>query len=285
MAYPVPPVPPGVADDPQAQAAYLLEDGFSAAPEDALVDKLRRSEPLRVKFGASLLEILSPEGLEVRRNSDWLEALGMAGALELTAQATVAQLLERDDFSKRFSAHEPISLIEFMYPLLQGQDCVAVQADVELGGTDQYFNCRAGPDAATTRGSAAPGAGLRPAAGRHRRVGTDGTKKMSQSIGNYIGVAEDPKDIFGKVMSLPDEAMPEYVRLALDLRPSDKDAMLAESSGVVLKRRLAREMIAMFHGAEAAVDAEAEFDRVFVHREAPSDMEYHVRSGFRVVVE
>jgi tyrosyl-tRNA synthetase len=86
-------------------------------------------------------------------------------------------------------------------------------------------------------------------------------------------------------MSLPDEAMPEYVRLALDLRPSDKDAMLAESSGVVLKRRLAREMIAMFHGAEAAVDAEAEFDRVFVHREAPSDMEYHVRSGFRVVVE
>ncbi len=207
MVYRAPSAPAGVADDPEVQAAYLLEDGFSAAPEDALVDKLRRREPLRVKFGvdptapavtwgwsvplrrlrrfqelghtavlvigdftaqvgdpsgrsatrvrlsaeqvhayvqscmASLLEILSPDNLEVRRNSEWLDSLGMSGALELTAQATVAQLLERNDFSNRFAANQPISLIEFIYPLLQGQDSVAVDADVELGGTDQYFNC------------------------------------------------------------------------------------------------------------------------------------------------
>ena len=101
---------------------------------------------------------------------------------------------------------------------------------------------------------------------------------MSQSVGNYIGIAEEPKEIIGKVMSIPDETMPEYVRLALDLPPGDKDAILAGSGGVVLKRRLAREMIAMFHGAEAAADAEAEFDRVFVRRDAPSEMEQHTTS-------
>jgi tyrosyl-tRNA synthetase len=339
MAYHVPPVPPGVADAPVAQAAYLLEDGFGAAPEDALVDKLRRGEPLRVKFGvdptapavtwgwsvplrrlrrfqelghtavlvigdftaqvgdptgrsatrvrlsteqvdayvesamASLLEILSPNNLEVRRNSEWLSSLGMSGVLELTAQATVAQLLERDDFSKRFGANQPISLIEFMYPLLQGQDSVAVKADVELGGTDQYFNCMLARTLQQRAGQQPQALVCAPLL-----VGLDGKKKMSQSIGNYIGVAEDPQEIFGKVMSLPDEAMPGYVRLALDLRPGDKDAMLAESSGVVLKRRLAREMIAMFHSAEAAADAEAEFDRVFVRRDVPSEMEHHTTS-------
>lgn len=339
MAYHVPPVPPGVADDPDAQAAYLLEDGFSSAPDDALADKLRRGEPLRVKFGvdptapavtwgwsvplrrlrrfqelghtavlvigdftaqvgdpsgrsatrvrlsteqvdayvescmAGLLEILSPDNLEVRRNSEWLGALDMTGVLRLTAQATVAQLLERDDFSKRFGAHEPISLIEFMYPLLQGQDSVAIKADVELGGTDQYFNfmlARTLQQRAEQPPQALVCAPL--------LVGTDGKKKMSQSVGNYIGIAEEPREIFGKVMSIPDETMPEYVRLALDLPPADKDAMLATSSGVVLKRRLAREMIAMFHGAEAAAGAEAEFDRVFVRRDAPSEMEQHTTS-------
>ncbi|MGH3831336.1 MAG: tyrosine--tRNA ligase [Pseudonocardiaceae bacterium] len=336
MAYHVPPVPPDVADDPQAQATYLLEDGFSAAPADALVDKLRRREPLRVKFGvdptapsvtwgwsvplrrlrrfqelghtavlvigdftaqvgdpsgrsatrvrlsaaqvntyvqscmASLLEILSPERLELRRNSEWLNSLGMAGALELTAQATVAQLLERNDFSKRFDANEPISLIEFIYPLLQGHDSVAVNADVELGGTDQYFNCmlaRTLQQRAGQRTQAVVSAPL--------LVGLDGKKKMSQSVGNYIGVAEPPGEVFGKVMSLPDDAMPAYVHLALDLRPADKDTMIAESGGVQLKRRLAREMIAMFHGAVAAADAEAEFDRVFVRRDVPSEMGQH----------
>lgn len=335
MAYHVPAVPPGVADDPDAQAAYLLEDGFATAPDDALVGKLRQGEALRVKFGvdptapgvtwgwsvplrrlrrfqelghtavlvigdltaqvgdpsgrsatrarlsteqvdayvesciASLLEILSPNNLEVRRNSEWLASLEMTAVLDLTAQATIAQLLERDDFSKRFGAQEPISLIEFIYPLLQGQDSVAIKADVELGGTDQYFNFMLARTLQQRAGQSPQALVCGPLL-----VGTDGEKKMSQSIGNYIGVAEDPKEILGKVMSIPDETMSEYVRLALDLRPADKDAMLADLSGVLLKRRLAREMIAMFHGAVAAADAEAEFDRVFVHRGVPSEMEH-----------
>ncbi|MBW0010601.1 MAG: tyrosine--tRNA ligase, partial [Pseudonocardiales bacterium] len=156
------------------------------------------------------------------------------------------------------------------YPLLQGQDSVAVNADVELGGTDQYFNCMLARTLQQRAGQQPQAVVCAPLL-----VGVDGKKKMSQSIGNYIGVAEDPREVFGKVMSLPDDAMPAYVRLALDLWPSDKDAMLAESGGVVLKRRLAREMINMFHGAEAAADAEAEFDRVFVRRDVPSEMEHH----------
>jgi tyrosyl-tRNA synthetase len=339
MPYAVPPVPPGAADDPEVQAAYLLEDGFTTAPDGALLEKLRQGRPLRVKFGVdptapavtwgwsvplrrlrrfqelghtavlvigdftaqvgdpsgrsatrirltdeqvnqyvescmtSLLEILSQENLSVRRNSEWLSRLGMTGVLELTTQATVAQLLERDDFSKRFSAHEPISLIELMYPLLQGQDSVAVRADIELGGTDQYFNfmlARILQQRAQQQPQALVCGPL--------LVGTDGSKKMSQSLGNYIGVAEDPKEIFGKVMSIPDSAMPDYVRLGLDLSPDKKATMLEEFQGVKLKRLLAREMITMFHGENAAHVAEAEFDRVFVRRDMPSEMRHHATS-------
>ncbi|MGH3565596.1 MAG: tyrosine--tRNA ligase [Pseudonocardia sp.] len=336
MSYAVPPVPPGVADAPEAQATYLLEDGFTTAPDDALLGKLRQGRPLRVKFGvdptapavtwgwsvplrrlrrfqelghtavlvigdftaqvgdpsgrsatrvrltdeqvnryvdscmASLLEILSPDNLEVRRNSEWPGSLGMAGIIELAAQATVAQLLERDDFSKRFGAHEPISLIELMYPLLQGQDSVVIRADIELGGTDQYFNfmlARVLQQRAQQQPQAHVCAPL--------LVGTDGRKKMSQSLGNYIGIAEDPKEIFGKVMSIPDEITPDYVRLALDLRPEEKDAMIESLQGVQLKRCLARQMVTIFYDEDAAYAAEGEFDRVFVRRDLPSEMRHH----------
>lgn len=339
MAYQVPPVPAGVADDPEAQAAYLLEDGFTTAPEDALVEKLRRGKPLRVKFGvdptasavtwgwsvplrrlrrfqelghtavlvigdftaqvgdpsgrsatrvrltaeqveahvqscmASLLEILSPDNLEVRPNSEWLGRMDMTSMLELAAQATVAQLLDRDDFSKRFAAHEPISVIELLYPLLQGQDSVEVEADVELGGTDQYFNFMLARTLQQRAGQDPQALVCAPLL-----VGTDGTKKMSQSVGNFVGVAEAPKEIFGKVMSIPDEAMPQFAHLALDLRPAEKEKLLAEPSPVALKRRLAREMVAMFHGETAGGEAEAEFDRVFVRRDVPSDMPEHSTS-------
>jgi tyrosyl-tRNA synthetase len=334
MAYRVPPLPPGVTDDPEAQAAYLLEDGFIDGPPGALVEKLRERGKLRVKFGVdptapavhwgwsvplrrlrrfqelghtavlvigdftaqvgdpsgrsstrvrlsreqvdsyvrscmdSLLEILSPDNLELRRNSEWLGSMSMPDVLALSAQATVAQLLERDDFSKRFAAHEPISVIEFMYPLLQGQDSVAVEADVELGGTDQYFNLMLGRDLQQRAGQAPQALVCAPLL-----VGTDGSKKMSQSIGNYIGVAEPPAEVFGKVMSVPDEAMTDYVNLALDLRPEEKAALLAGPGGVARKRRLAREMVAMFHGQDAAAEAEAAFDRVFVRHEVPDDLE------------
>jgi tyrosyl-tRNA synthetase len=217
---------------------------------------------------ASLQEILSPDNLEIRRNAEWLGAMSMVDVLNLTAQATVAQLLERDDFSKRFAEHEPISVIEFMYPLLQAQDSVAVEADVELGGNDQYFNLMLGRDVQQRAGQEPQALVCAPLL-----VGTDGRKKMSQSFGNYIGVAEPPGEIFGKAMSIPDDAMPQYVNLALDLRPEDKAELLAGLGGVALKRRLAREMVAMFHGPRAAAEAEAAFDRVFVRHELPGELE------------
>ncbi|MGN9764041.1 tyrosine--tRNA ligase [Micromonospora sp. SD12] len=215
----------------------------------------------------ALLRILDPERLEIRRNSEWLGAMQMPDVLELAASVTVAQLLERADFHKRFVEHRPISLIEFLYPLLQGHDSVAVEADVELGGIDQQFNFvlarslqqRAGQDPQSC--VCAP-----------LLVGTDGARKMSQSYGNYIGVSEPPQEIFGKAMSIPDSAMPDYVRLALDLPTAEKNRLLEEFGGVKLKRTLARSMVEMFHGPEAAQQAEQEFDRRFVHRQAPEDI-------------
>jgi tyrosyl-tRNA synthetase len=216
----------------------------------------------------ALMELLSPERLEVRRNSEWLATLGTDGVMRLAAQATVAQMLDRDDFQKRFRAHEPISILEFLYPLLQGQDSVEVAADVELGGTDQLFNLLVGRDLQERAGQDPQVAWCAPLL-----VGTDGTKKMSQSLANYIGVDEAPGEIFGKAMSIPDERIEHYLRLATDLADRDVDRLLAGGDeAVALKRRLGREMVAMFHGGEAGDGAEAEFDRVFRRHEAPSEI-------------
>lgn len=234
----------------------------------------------------NLLEILSPENLEVRRNSEWLGALSPAEMLELTSGVTVAQLLERNDFANRFKAQEPISLTEFMYPLLQGQDSVAVRADVELGGTDQHFNIMLGRQLQQRAGQEPQVCVTAPLL-----VGTDGSRKMSQSYGNYIGVNEPPTEIYGKAMSIPDAALPEYLALATDLRPAEKrrlaDELLA-TEPMRLKRLVAREMVAMFHGRQAADEADAHFDRVFVRREAPADMptvETSTSSLLRLLVE
>jgi tyrosyl-tRNA synthetase len=217
---------------------------------------------------ASLRAILSSEHLEVRRNSEWLEPMDMADVLRLTSQFTVAQMLERDDFRQRYEASRPIAISELLYPMLQGYDSVAIQADVELGGTDQYFNLLVGRDLQQRAGQEPQAALCAPLL-----VGTDGQRKMSQSYGNYVGVDQPPAEIFGKAMSIPDEAMPQYLTLGTDLRPEEKQRLAAELDGVQLKRRLAREMVAMFHGSEAAEQAEADFDRVFVRHEPPPDME------------
>jgi tyrosyl-tRNA synthetase len=193
--------------------------------------------------------------------------MGMEQVLSLAAQVTIAQLLERDDFSKRYASQEPISLIEFVYPLLQGQDSVAIGADVELGGTDQYFNLMIGRTLQHRANQEPQATYCAPLL-----VGTDGRKKMSQSVGNYIGIDEPAEDIFGKAMSIPDLAMPDYVKLATDLRPEEKEDLLSNWSGVQLKRRLAKAMVAMFHGREAATAAEAAFDRIFVRHELPEDI-------------
>ena len=160
--------------------------------------------------------ILLPENLEIRRNSEWLGTLDMAGLLELTSAATVAQMLERSDFAKRYDDGSPISVMEFLYPLLQGYDSVAVQADVELGGSDQLWNLMMGRTVQERYGMEPQVAMTMPLL-----VGTDGVKKMSQSLGNYIGVEDAPDEMFGKTMSIPDTAMVEWFRLAADLDPAE----------------------------------------------------------------
>jgi tyrosyl-tRNA synthetase len=216
-----------------------------------------------------------PERLEVRRNGEWLD-MGMAELLGLVRTTTVAQLLERDDFAKRWSSKEPISMLELMYPLLQGYDSVAVHADVELGGTDQKFNLLLGRDIQRAYGQPKQAIMTMPIL-----VGTEGRRKMSKSLGNQIGVTDEPGEMYGKTMSIPDEAMDEYYRLVLQ-RPSPP--AIGDGPGELsprdAKRALAREIVGWLHSPEDAEYAEAEFDRVHVQHKAP-DVLLDVRARVR----
>jgi tyrosyl-tRNA synthetase len=214
-------------------------------------------------FQDQALRILDrdPERLEVRRNSEWL-GLGMTEVLRLMRTTTLAQLLEREDFSKRRAAGQPISMLEMMYPLLQGYDSVAVRADVELGGTDQKFNLLLGRDIQRAYGQPEQAIMTMPIL-----VGVDGRQKMSKSLGNHIGVTDAPEDMYGKTLSIPDEAMDDYFRLLLHRElPDEMEARDA-------KRLLARELVGWLHSPERALEAEARFDRVFIEREAPEEIE------------
>jgi tyrosyl-tRNA synthetase len=216
--------------------------------------------------------MLLPEPLEMRYNSEWLARLGMTEVLELTSKVTVAQLLERDDFRQRFQGHQPISLMEFLYPLLQGYDSVAIEADVELGGSDQLWNLLVGRDLQSRYGKQPQVAVTMPLL-----VGIDGVQKMSQSLGNYIAIDDEPSDMFGKVMSIPDEAMPQYFRLATDLPRTDREALIAGLEDGSLhpgevKRQLAREIVRMYWSADAAAEAEEAFDLVFRDHQVPEDL-------------
>jgi tyrosyl-tRNA synthetase len=216
--------------------------------------------------------VLDLERAEVRRNSEWLEPLGTAGLLELAARTTVARLLERDDFAKRLAAHEPISLQELLYPLLQGYDSVAIRADVELGGTDQRFNLLMGRDLQESFGQQPQIICTLPLL-----VGTDGVHKMSKSLGNFVGLRDAPDLMYGRVMSLNDEAMPDWFRLASGL-PADRTAeLLAELAAGALapveaKRLLARTVVGRFHDEAAGHAAEEEFLRVHRRRELPTEI-------------
>ncbi len=217
--------------------------------------------------------VLLDENLEIRRNSEWLGSLDMAGLLELTSAATVAQMLERSDFAKRYQEGSPISVMEFLYPLLQGYDSVAVQADVELGGSDQLWNLMMGRVVQERYGMEPQVAMTMPLL-----VGTDGVKKMSQSVGNYIGVEDPPEEMFGKTMSIPDTSMVEWFPLAADFDPEEVAVI---ESGLVsgelhpgeTKRRLARAVTALYWGAEAAEEAERAFDQVFKRGGIPDEIE------------
>ena len=197
---------------------------------------------------------------EVRFNGEWLD-MTMEALFTLTRTTTVAQLLDREDFAKRFAAQAPISILELLYPLMQGYDSVAVEADVELGGTDQTFNLLLGRD-------------IQRAYGKPEQVvltlpilpGIDGTEKMSKSKGNHVGITEAPAEMYGKTMSLPDEAMPGWFELLALEQPAP------ESSPRDTKRALARRIVERFHGAQAGADAEAHFDRVFVQHELPAEI-------------
>jgi len=219
-------------------------------------------------FQSQALKILDgdPERLEVRRNGEWLD-MPMAELLALVSTTTVAQLLERDDFAKRRAAGEPISMLELLYPLLQGYDSVAIDADVELGGTDQKFNLLLGRDIQRAYGRPEQAIMTMPIL-----VGIDGRQKMSKSLGNQIGVTDAPEEMYGKTMAIPDAVTGEYRDLLVDRRSDLDVGAQGELSARDAKRALARELVAWLHSPEAAQAAERHFDRVFVQREAPEEI-------------
>src|SRR4051812_40345993 len=205
--------------------------------------------------------LATDERLEVRFNSEWLD-MPREALFRLVRTVTVAQILERDDFSKRWAASEPISMLELLYPVLQGYDSVAVRADVELGGTDQTFNLLMGRAVQSAYGRPQQSVLTVPLL-----AGTDGVQKMSKSLGNHIGITEPPGDMYGKTLSLPDAALGEWYDLLLG-RPVPENVSARDA-----KRALARAIVTRFHGEASAREAEAAFDRVFVSRELPEQIE------------
>ena len=222
----------------------------------------------------------TPGRIEIVRNSEWLSKIDMAGVLRLMSQTTLARILERDDFTKRYQESSPISLSELVYPLMQGWDSVQVRADVELGGTDQLFNNLMGRQLQVAEGQAPQVVIATPLL-----EGLDGVKKMSKSLGNYIGIAEAPGEQFGKLMSIPDALMPRYFALTTGWLPERVAAIVAsiesgELAPVAAKRLLARTIVDLYHGEGAGKSAEDEFDRIFKDGSAPTDVqEFVITSG------
>jgi tyrosyl-tRNA synthetase len=216
--------------------------------------------------------VLDRERVELRRNSEWLEPLGLEDVLKLTATTTVARMLERDDFAERFAAERPISLMELLYPLLQGYDSVAVEADVELGGTDQLFNLLVGRELQRDNDQEPQVALTTPLL-----EGLDGVQKMSQSLGNFVGIQEPPEEMFGKLMSIPDQLIAKYELLCTDLGPDDNAGVAAGLADGSIhpgeeKRRMARAIVELYHGPGAGDAAEAAFDKVFKRHEPPKEI-------------
>jgi len=212
-------------------------------------------------------KILDPGKTEIRFNREWLGALGADGFIRLAATYNVARMLERREFRQRFDAGQPISLHEFMYPMAQAYDSVALKADVELGGTDQLFNLNVGRDIM-------PAYGLEPQVVMTTPLleGTDGIEKMSKSLGNYVGVSEPPAAMYAKLLSVSDELMWRYYLLLTDVSPTELEAEKAAARPMASKMALARRLVSDFHGAEAAAGAEAEWRRVHQQRQTPSDV-------------
>ncbi len=227
------------------------------------------------EYGRSYLDqasiLLDPNKLEVVYNSDWLNGMNFSEVIKLAAQVTVAQMLERDDFSQRYKGGTPISVHEFLYPLAQAQDSVHLHSDVELGGTDQLFNLLMGRE-------------LQKKSGQSQQIimtlplleGTDGVEKMSKSYDNYIGLSDTPAEMFGKVLSIPDEMIIKYLTLTTNLAMSEietiKSKMAEGANPRDFKRQLGRELVKVYYDDNAAMDAQQAFDNLFIKKDIPDDM-------------
>ncbi len=224
--------------------------------------------------------ILDRDKTQVRFNGEWLGELDFAATVRLASRMTVAQVLQREDFANRYANHQPIGLHELLYPLAQAYDSVAIEADVEMGGQDQTFNILAGRELQKEMGKDQQVGLFMPIL-----VGLDGVKKMSKSIGNYVGIRESPDSMFGKLMSISDTMMRDYFILCTDVPEEEVAALIQQAeSGEVnpkdVKRRLAREIIAIYHNAEAGERADREWHRIHAAGEVPADMpEYALKDG------
>jgi len=224
-------------------------------------------------YRRQIFKLLDPKKTEIRFNSEWMDKLGSDGFIRLSSHVTVKQILERDDFAKRLADEKPIALHELLYPLTQAYDSVALEADVELGGTDQKFNLLMGRNVQREYGQEAQVAVITPLL-----EGTDGVQKMSKSLGNYIGIDETPAEMFGKVMSISDELMWRYYELLTDVTVEEIAALRkageqGERNPRDIKAELAKRIIADFHSEEAATRAEEEFVRRFRNKETPDEVE------------
>jgi tyrosyl-tRNA synthetase len=229
------------------------------------------------KNGESYLEqaskILHKEKTKIVYNSEWLSKMSFEDVIKLSSKYTIARMLERDDFTKRFKSGEPISMHEILYPLAQAMDSVAISSDVELGGTDQKFNLLVGRDIQREFGMEPQVILTMPLI-----VGTDGIEKMSKSYNNYIGISDSPKEIFGKTLSIPDNLIINYYELATDISNEELKSIKVQLNDRAvnprdIKRNLAKKLVSMYHDGRAADEAEEEFDRIFIKKETPDEVQ------------
>ena len=243
--------------------------GRSATRKMLTADEVKRNAET---YMAQFFKVVDRSKTEVRWQSEWFGKFTLEDVIRLTSRFTVAQFLAREDFAKRFAADQPIAITEMLYPLMQAYDSVVIRSDVEFGGTDQKFNLLVGRDLQGMVGQRPQQCFLVPIL-----TGTDGAKKMSKSLGNYIGVAEPPADIYGKAMSLPDSLIASYFELLTDVPDGElaemRSALERQSANPMgFKKRLARTLVAAFHGQGAAAEAERHFERTVQSKEAPEDV-------------
>ena len=259
------------------QIVFIIGDFTARIGDPSQRNEIRPMlSPQQVKqnaktYEAQVFKILDRRKTEVRYNSEWLDKMKPQDFLHLTSQYTVARLLERDDFQKRYTSNQPIALIEFLYPLLQGYDSVIVKSDLELGGTDQKFNLLVGRELQKVWNQKPQVVMTLPLL-----EGTDGVKKMSKSFANAINVHDSPKEIFGKVMSIPDSVVPHYFQYASGLSAEDCQSILKQlfpSDPREAKAKLAEQIVSLYHGKDKGAEAREEFNRIFRDKGLPDDIQ------------